>query len=133
MLIQAMWYKHHFAECMYMPIQAKQSTRYFTGCMYMPIQAKWYKHRIVECMYMPIQAKWYNQGCLCYWLTVAAVAGGEADEAQAQEDHEDVTTKEDAKPDGLVSAYWETIGHNVMLASSEMIAACHQPCLCGPP
>lgn len=39
-----------------------------------------------------------------------AVAGGEADEAQAQEDHEDVTTKEDAKPDGLVSAYWEAIG-----------------------
>ena len=37
-------------------------------------------------------------------------AGGEADEAQVQEDNEDVTTKEDAKPDGLVSAYWETIG-----------------------
>lgn len=61
-----------------------------------------------------------------------AAAGGEADEAQAQEDHEDVTTKEDAKPDGLVSAYWETIGHKVMLASSETIAACHtsQACQC---
>lgn len=58
---------------------------------------------------MPRPAKWYKQGCLCNWLTVA-VTGGEADEAQAQEDHEDVTTKEDAKPDGLVTAYWETIG-----------------------
>ena len=75
----------------------------------MPIQAKCYKHRLAECMHMPIQAKWYNQGCSCNWLTVA-VTGGEADEGQAQEDHEDVTTKEDAKPDGLVSAYWETIG-----------------------
>ncbi len=43
-----------------------------------------------------------------------AVVGGEADEAQAQEDHEDVTTKEDAKPDGLVSAYWETIGQHLL-------------------
>ncbi len=43
-----------------------------------------------------------------------AVTGGEADEAQAQEDHEDVTTKEDAKPDGLVTAYWETIGKRLL-------------------
>ena len=39
------------------------------------------------------------------------MAGGEQQEdAEAQEDNEDVTTKEDAKPDSLVSAYWETIG-----------------------
>ena len=43
--------------------------------------------------------------CDC-WL-----AGGEEQEdAEAQEDNEDVTTKEDTKPDSLVSAYWETIG-----------------------
>ena len=43
-------------------------------------------------------------------------AGGEEeDDAQAQEDHEDVTTKEDAKPDSLVSAYWETIGTTAYL------------------
>ncbi|KAL3150044.1 hypothetical protein ABBQ38_013395 [Trebouxia sp. C0009 RCD-2024] len=42
----------------------------------------------------------------------AATPSGEEDgDAQAQEDNEDVTTKEDAKPDSLVSAYWETIGN----------------------
>ena len=85
---------------------------------------------------MPIQAKWYNHGCLCNWLTVAA-AGGEADETQAQEDHEDVTTKEDAKPDGLVSAYWETIGQQYH-AGIIQISCClsHQlrsSVHCGPP
>lgn len=42
-------------------------------------------------------------------------AGSEASEAAEQEDHEDVTTKEDARPDGLVSAYWETIGEPALL------------------
>ena len=37
-------------------------------------------------------------------------AGGETGNDEAEGDNEDVTTKEDAKPDGLVSAYWEAIG-----------------------
>ena len=45
-------------------------------------------------------------------MSVCCAGGGEDAEAQAQEDNEDVTTKEDAKPDSLVSAYWETIGTN---------------------
>ena len=45
-------------------------------------------------------------------------AGSEPDDAQEQGDHEDVTTKEDAKPDGLVSAYWETIGEGCTLPTA---------------
>lgn len=45
-------------------------------------------------------------------------AGGEADDGQEQGDHEDVTTKEDARTDGLVSAYWETIGEYSWLLNS---------------
>lgn len=61
-------------------------------------------------------------------------AGGEADEAQVQEDNEDVTTKEDAKPDGLVSAYWETIGLWDMLMPAFCLGAAqpeNSPCAQG--
>ena len=47
------------------------------------------------------------------WLVQAGGEGraeGIEREGEAQEDNEDVTTKEDDKLDGLVSAYWETIG-----------------------
>ena len=47
--------------------------------------------------------------------------GGEVDEKEVKEDNEDVTTKEDAKPDGLVSAYWEAL--------SELVPSLSAPCL----
>ena len=59
------------------------------------------------------------------YLSICAGAGSEPGDAQEQGDHEDVTTKEDARPDGLVSAYWETIGEHscchAVLNSCEMV------------
>lgn len=52
---------------------------------------------------------------------LCGTAGGEPD-AQEQGDHEDVTTKEDARPDGLVSAYWETIGERTAHSLVHMCA-----------
>ena len=50
-------------------------------------------------------------------------AGGEAGNDEAEGDNEDVTTKEDAKPDGLVSAYWEAIGMLLLAVHDQLCLA----------